>query len=129
MQKKRFIEWIQAVKKLRAELTAEQAEATPDFFPAWAVDKDYKVDDRISYKGKAYKVLQAHHSQADWTPDVAVSLFAVIHAETIEDWTQPESTNPYNKGDKVRHNGKIWESTIDGNIWEPGVYGWEEVTA
>ena len=129
MQKKRFLEWIQAVKKLRAELTAEQAEATPDFFPAWAVDKDYKVDDRISYQGKAYKVIQAHHSQAGWTPDTAVSLFAVIHSEDIEDWTQPESTNPYNKGDKVRHNGKIWESTIDGNVWEPGVYGWTEVTA
>ena len=129
MNKKRFLEWIQAVKKLRAELTAEQAEQTPDFFPAWAADKDYQIDDRVSYNGKAYRVIQAHHSQTDWAPDVAVSLFAVIHSETIEDWTQPESTNPYMKGDKVRHAGKIWESLVDGNVWEPGVYGWTEVTA
>lgn len=40
---------------------------------------------------------------------------------------QPESTNPYSKGDKVTHNGKTWRSTIAGNVWEPGVYGWEEI--
>jgi hypothetical protein len=31
------------------------------------------------------------------------------------------------KGDKVRHNNKVWISIIDNNVWEPGVYGWEEV--
>ena len=41
-------------------------------------------------------------------------------------WKQPESTNPYKKDAKVSHNGKIWISTTDGNIWEPGIYGWEE---
>ena len=40
---------------------------------------------------------------------------------------QAESTNPYAKGDKVTHNGKTWISTTDNNVWEPGVYGWEEV--
>ena len=45
----------------------------------------------------------------------------------ILEWEQPESTNPYSKGDKVTHNGKTWRSTIDGNVWEPGVYGWEEI--
>ena len=41
-------------------------------------------------------------------------------------WEQPESTNPYMKGDKVTHAGRTWVSTIDNNVWEPGVYGWEE---
>ena len=31
------------------------------------------------------------------------------------------------KGDKVTNNGKTWQSTTDNNVWEPGVYGWEEV--
>ena len=44
----------------------------------------------------------------------------------VED-VQPDSTNPYAKGDKVTHNGKTWQSTTDNNVWEPGVYGWEEV--
>ena len=47
--------------------------------------------------------------------------------ETITEWEQPDSTNPYMQGDKVTHNGKTWISDIDGNVWEPGVYGWNEV--
>ena len=35
-------------------------------------------------------------------------------------------TNPYKKGDKVTHNGSTWVSTVDNNVWEPGVYGWEK---
>lgn len=33
----------------------------------------------------------------------------------------------YNTGDKVKHNDKTWESTVDANVWEPGVYGWSEI--
>ena len=42
-------------------------------------------------------------------------------------WVQPNGSNPYQKDAKVSHNGKIWISTTDNNVWEPGVYGWEEV--
>jgi hypothetical protein len=45
--------------------------------------------------------------------------------ETIPEWVQPGSTNPYMKGDKVTHNGSTWVSLVDNNVWEPGVYGWE----
>lgn len=83
------------------------------------------------YDGKLYKVLQAHTSQADWTPPSAPSLFAEVlpgqGGTDIGEWKQPGSTNPYKKGDKVTHNGKTWESTADNNVWEPGVYGWTEV--
>lgn len=75
-------------------------------------------------------VLQAHTSQDTWTPPDAPSLFAKVlipDSSTIPEWEQPESTNPYSKGDKVTHNGKTWQSTTDNNVWEPGVYGWEEV--
>ena len=49
------------------------------------------------------------------------------NTETISPWKQPDGTNPYKEGDKVTYNSKIWISTTDGNIWEPGIYGWEEV--
>lgn len=45
----------------------------------------------------------------------------------IAEWVQPDSTNPYMMGDRVLHNGNTWESTVDNNVWEPGVYGWEQV--
>lgn len=46
----------------------------------------------------------------------------------VAEWVQPDSTNPYMIGDRVLHNGNTWESTVDNNVWEPGVYGWEQVT-
>ena len=110
-------------------LTDEQAAKAPRLYPAWKESKSYAVGERIRYNGILYKVLQAHTSQEDWTPDVAVSLFAKVlisDPSTIPAWEQPESTNPYKKGDKVTHNGSTWISAVDNNVWEPGVYGWEK---
>lgn len=100
-------------------------------YPDFAVGVPYTAGDRLVYDGKLYKVLQAHTSQADWTPPAAPSLFAEVlpgqGGTGIGEWKQPDSTNPYQKGDKVTHNGKTWVSTVDDNVWEPGVYGWTEV--
>ena len=112
-------------------LTDEQAAKAPRLYPAWKTSKPYTVGERLHYNGILYKVLQAHTSQEDWTPDVAVSLFAKVlisDPTTIPAWEQPESINPYKKGDKVTHNGSTWISTVDNNVWEPGVYGWEKTT-
>lgn len=97
--------------------------------------------DRIRYRGTLYKVLQGHVSQADWTPDVAPSLYAKVlpgqegnePEEGYGEWVQPDSTNGYSMGDRVSHNGKIWESIFDGsNVWEPGAVGtealWKDIT-
>lgn len=100
-------------------------------YPDFAVGVPYAAGARVVYDGKLYKVLQAHTSQADWTPPAAPSLFAEVlpgqGGADIGEWKQPDSTNHYQKGDKVTHNGKTWESTADNNVWEPGVYGWTEV--
>lgn len=28
----------------------------------------------------------------------------------------------------VAHGGRIWQSTVDNNVWEPGVFGWRDHT-
>lgn len=120
-----------AIETAAASLEDETALEAVELFPAWKSDVDYTAGDRVRYDGILYRVLQDHTSQADWTPDAAPSLFARVlipDPEVIPEWVQPDSTNPYMKGDRVMHNGKTWESTIDGNVWEPGVYGWIEVT-
>ncbi len=79
--------------------------------------------------GKLYRVLQAHRSQADWTPDVAVSLFVQINdpGEEWPEWIQPVGAqDAYAKGAKVSHNASHWVSDVDTNVWEPGVYGWAQ---
>ena len=131
MNKERILNALEAVKTARNLMTDEQALECADIYPEWDGNgKVYSVGDRLTYSEKLYKVLQNHTSQTDWTPAAAPSLFAEVlpgQDGTIGEWVQPDSTNPYAKGDKVTHNGKTWESTIDNNVWEPSVYGWIEV--
>lgn len=127
----------QRAYQLRAaiEVTAESftddvAIEYPELIPAWKTDADYAIDQRVNYNGTLYKCLQSHTSQADWTPEAAPSLWAKVlipDPDVIPEWEQPDSTNPYMKGDKVTHNGSTWVSDIDNNVWTPGVFGWTEV--
>lgn len=109
-------------------MSDEQILEFPAFVEKWESGENYKTGKRLEYNGVIYKALQDHTSQEEWTPDKSPSLFAKVlipDANTIPEWEQPDSTNPYMTGDKVTHNGDIWVSTCDNNIWEPGVYGWE----
>lgn len=116
--------------KLREMATDEMSLQVPNLYPTWRAEVEYALNDRVLYNDVLYKVLQAHTSQTDWTPDVSHSLFAKVlipDENVIPEWEQPESTNPYMIGDKVMYNGKTWASIVDNNVWAPGVYGWEEV--
>ena len=104
-----------------------------EFYDVWDVGVSYEVGRYLQYKGVLYKVLQPHTSQETWTADVASSLQAKVlidpTGETIPDWEQPDSTNAYMTGDKVRFEGVVYESTVDNNIWSPTAYpaGWKVV--
>lgn len=113
-------------------LTDEQAATAVALYRPWESGIEYAVGDRRTYNGTLYKCLQAHTAQETWNPAEAPSLWAKVlipDPDVIPEWEQPDSTNPYMKGDKVTHNGKTWVSDVDNNVWEPGVYGWNEVTA
>lgn len=168
------------------------------FPPEWESGIAYLEDYIVQYNGTDYQVNtgQGHTSQADWTPDIAVSLFkkydrldqgnipnwrqplgshdaypmdyivenndkfwksnheanvwqpptndlwievewnstlfqweeVVLAEPEISQWIQPTGGHDaYNTGDKVLHNGDTWESTLDANVWEPGVYGWIQI--
>lgn len=118
--------------------TDEQALSVQILYPNWADLEDgteLLVGQRVNYKNVLYNVILYHKKQSTYNPVDAPSLFAKVlipDANVIPDWEQPSSTNPYNTGDKVSHNEKIWISLIDGNVWEPGTLGteamWKEVT-
>lgn len=117
------------IEKAAAYLPDEDALEAIDLFKEWREGEDYEIGDRVRLDEVLYSCLQKHKSQSDWAPDVAVSLWAKVlipDPEYIPEWEQPDSTNPYMKGDMVRHNDKVWESDIDNNVWEPSVYGWIE---
>lgn len=119
------------VAQIQAQsLTDEQAVQVKAIYPAYDPNGvSYAKDFKATYNGELYKCLQAHTSQADWTPENAPSLWAKVLAGQegtgIGEWEQPDSTNPYMTGDQVKHNGKTWESLVDNNVWEPGAQGTE----
>lgn len=125
----------EAIKLRRAivmgseSLPDETAQNVPYLFEPWEPDRYYILGERVRYEETLYKCLQEHTSQADWTPDVAVSLWVRVDdpGEEWPEWIQPVGAqDAYSNGAKVSHNDKHWISSVDGNVWEPGIYGWEE---
>lgn len=117
------------IEQASESLTDEQAVEAPQMFPAWRVGVAYAIGDRRQRGGILYTCLQAHTSQSDWEPADTPALWKVTTPEgTIPEWVQPTGAHDaYARGDRVRHAGHVWESTIDANVYEPGVYGWEVV--
>lgn len=119
-----------------ASLTEAEAISATCLYPKWSGNGvAYVKGQRVQDDGVLYTVLQNHTSQAGWKPIAAPSLFAKVlipDPSVVPEWEQPDSTNPYMKGDKVKHNSKTWVSLVDNNVWEPGVTGtaalWQEVT-
>lgn len=100
-----------------------------DVFTEWTYPVHYKVGNLRKHRDKLYKCIQEHTSQENWGPDVAVSLWcgAADPYEEWPEWSQPVGAHDaYAKGAKTSRNDKKWISDIDGNVWEPGVYGWTE---
>lgn len=117
---------------LQANLPDEQALQVEALYPEWVIGGTYVEDDIRRYKNDLYRSLQASTGTAEHTPDIATSLWKkILQPEEpggYLPWVQPlGATDAYNKGDRVTHKDKTWESTCDGNVWEPGVYGWTEV--
>ena len=113
-----------------ARLTADDQTALAgiELYPKWAVGLAVAKDSRYQFNGKLYKAVQAHTTQADWTPDVTPALWVIVSLKEWPEWVQPAgSHDAYAKGAKVTHSGKKWTSDVDANVWEPGVYGWSEV--
>lgn len=118
----------------KAALSLDDADALEavELFPVWAVETAYTAGIRVRYGEKLYRCEQSHTSQADWTPDQTPALWTeVAKPGEIPVWRQPTGAqDAYMTGDKVKYpdeNGAVYESTMDYNVYEPGVYGWVAV--
>ena len=119
------------------ELDEDKAMEIADLYESWEVGKAYDIGKIVKYgvnsdgETQLYTIIQAHTSSEEWKPDVTLSLYKKIGFTDsgVAVWTQPlGATDAYAKGDIVSHIGKVWESEVDANVWQPGVYGWHEVT-
>lgn len=122
-----------------ATLTDEQALVCVHLYRQWEIGKDYVVDEFLTYgvntvgDPQLYKVVQAHTSQSDWTPDITSALYVAIGLDDkgYPVWAQPTGAHDaYNKGDIVNYNDVLYVSLIDGNVYAPDAYpaGWQVYT-
>jgi hypothetical protein len=121
-------------------LTEQDIEDAKMLYPQWrGIGIDYEEGEKVVHKNILYYATQPHTSEPHWSPDVAISLFGIFRVPgTITNWVQPDGAGgpnfPYYFGDRVTHIGITWQSVVannqDGspaNVWEPGVYGWEQM--
>ena len=70
-------------------MSAEQSLGLVGYFPTWEIGKEMPIGYKVAYEGRLYEVIQAHTSQADWNPKVAISLFKAVSVEEDNiEWQQ-----------------------------------------
>ena len=133
MKRSKLYQLREIIEKASINLSDEDALTAVELFPSWEVGKSYEANVRVLFNGKLYKVVQAHTSQADWTPEATPALFTEVAKEgEIPVWKQPTGAqDAYNKGDQVHYptaDDPVYESLVDGNVWSPADYpqGWEQ---
>ena len=104
--------WTDEARKMRPvlqkgaqSLSDEEALEVKGIYDEWKAGVDVKVHEKKLYKGRLYRCVQAHTTQADWTPDVSPSHWEGIdetHAGTIND------PIPY-EGNMALEAGKYYE--------------------
>ena len=129
MKRHEAIKLRQAIVQGTNSLPAEVALEVPELFKKWTVGEAVKVNEVRQDNGVLYKVIQAHTTQANWTPEQTPALWLKVQpAGVIADWVQPTGAHDaYNTGDKMKFNGQAYESVIDGNVYSPTAYpkGWK----
>lgn len=100
------------IEKASVSLPDEDALEAVELFPAWAAGVSCAAGERLRYGDKLYRVLQAHTSQADWTPGSTPSLYAEVEKPGQGD--TPEDPIPYS-GNMELFKGKYYSQ--DGVIY------------
>lgn len=118
--------------KASESLADEDALEAVELFPVWGIGIDYARTVRVRYADKLYRCEQPHTSQEGWEPPNVPALWTeVAKPGEIPVWKQPTGAqDAYMKGDRVHYpdaDGPVYESDVDNNTWEPGVYGWTQI--
>lgn len=120
-------------------MTGTEIIAEEDYLPSFdeAVKKKNMLERQAGFvcrsaAGRAVKLIQPYDS----------TIYTQQPEELIAQWgfywsTDPKkalpfislSTSPFNTDDCCTHNGHVWRSGQDGNVWEPGTPNvkWEDL--
>ena len=76
---------------------------------------------------EAVDVLPCRYTYEESDEEIEIIDEAVLDEEWPE-WVSPDTNGVYYPLEaKVSYNGSHWINTIDGNLWEPGQQGWDEI--
>ena len=111
------------------EIDDDDAPLFAGLFPSWSVGVAVAVGEVYRWDGTLVEVIQAHATQADWTPDLVPALFKVHRAVgSVAAWVQPTGAHDaYALGERVAFKGATYESLIAANTYSPTAYpaGWQ----
>ena len=113
-----------------ANLPDSQAYTCKNLYPEWRIAQKYKADQMIQYDGELYKLAQDTVSQDQYRPGAegTESIYTLITMTSsgYPLWTPPTGAHDaYDTGDIVFYNDKLYQSKINGNVYEPGTdYRW-----
>ena len=101
------------------ELKDEAAEAFAGLFPDWEPGIAVNVGEVYRWDGTLVEVIQAHTTQADWTPIVVPALFKIHRTPDMTEWVAGISVNV---GEQLTYQGATYQvvqahTTQVG--WEP----------
>ena len=103
-----------------AKMSDEQVGKLTALFDVFDPDGHaYSVGDVASYDGVLYRVVQAHRSQADWTPDKVPALFKVHRTPEMTEWVAGIDVKA---GEKLTYKGATYEVVQSHRTqagWEP----------
>ena len=113
------------IEMAAALMSDEAALDSIELIAPWKIKEYVSSGERRRFDGVLYRCVQAHTTQADWTPDITPALWVAVSIEEYPEWVQPTGAHDaYNIGDKVTYNGNRYVCAVDGNVYAPDVYGW-----
>jgi hypothetical protein len=129
---------IEKINAIAAALGAPDDLVITDEPPAaavpWAPSEFIRAGQVRLHAAACFRCIQAHVTQAGWEPPAVPALWVKVAAPAADGappaWVQPTGAHDaYAKDARVTHNGKAWESTVNANIYAPGVVAaqWTEV--
>ena len=117
MNREQAIAFRKMIEKAASSQTDEDALNSISLFPKWKVGLSVSVNERYQYAEKLYKVIQAHTTQSDWTPDVTKSLFTEVSIEEWPEFVQPTGAqDAYNTGDKITFDCEHYICLMDNCV-------------
>ena len=88
-------------------------------FPDWAPGVAVQPGDVLAWDGTLVEVIQAHTTQADWTPDKVPALFRVHRSPAMTEWVAGIAVKV---GERFMYGGSTWEVVQSHRTqagWEP----------